>query len=135
MKGVQRVALLLGMAAFTAPASGAVEIDGPADKTTHEIRVVNNYQSPVLVYAQDANGRLHQLGRVTRGEFKVLELPNEIADLGLVQLKVFPTVPTQSLIDSADGIRTNNLWIQDGQSVNMYLESDLKQSMIQVEIG
>jgi hypothetical protein len=44
-------------------------------------------------------------------------------------------VPTQSLIDSADGIRTNNLWIQDGQSVNMYLESDLKQSMIQVEIG
>jgi len=135
MKGMYRVALLLGMAALTATAAEAVETDGPAGKTTHEIRVVNNYQSPVLVYAKDASGRLHQLGRVTRGEFKVLELPNEIADLGLVQLEVFPTAATQSLIGGADGIRTNDLWIQDGQSVNMYLESDLKQSMIQVEIG
>jgi len=135
MKGTFRVALMLCMAVFGATSVSAAVVTGPDDAATHEIRVVNNYQLPVMVYVQDAEGALHNLGRVARGQFKVLELSNEVAAMGDLQLKVYPHAHIGSLVGDEDGIRTKDLRIGEGQAVNLYLESDLTQSMIQIEKG
>lgn len=135
MKGMYRVALMLGLVAFSAVSVDAAELTETDDPTAHEIRVVNNYQTTVRVYAEDAEGKLHQLGRVARGHFKVLELSDEISRMGDVRLKIFPTPPAWSLADDDFGIRTKDLRLEEGAAVNVYLETDLKQSMIQVEKG
>ena len=135
MKGMCRVALMMGMVAFSAVSAEAAELNGPGDEGAHEVRVVNNYQSPVRVYAQDANGRLHLLGRVARGQFKVLEVSEEIAERGYVRLKVYPNEPVWSLIGNTTGIKTHELDLQAGDAVTMWLETDLTQSMIEVQAG
>ena len=112
MKGMYRVALILGLAVFSATSVSAAIVTGPDDATTHEIRVVNNYQLPVMVYAQDADGKLHNLGRVARGQFKVLELSNEVAEMGELRLKVYPNAPSWSLVGNEDGIRTKDMWLE-----------------------
>ena len=135
MMGMYRVALLMGMVAFSAASAEAAQLNGPGDDTDHEIRVVNNFWSPVRVYVQDANGRLHLLGRVARGKFKVLEVSNEIAETSQVRLKVYPNDPVWSLVGNSDGIRTKELDLQDGDAVTVWLETDLTQSMIEVQKG
>lgn len=129
-----RLVLSLGMIALSATAIAADEIDD-TDGTTHEIRVVNNYQQSVRVYVQDAKGKLHQLGRVARGHFKVLELSDEIARMGGVQLKVYPATPSNTLAEDGEGMRSKALEIAQGEAVNVVLGDDLTQSMIQVEKG
>jgi hypothetical protein len=134
MKGMYRVALMMGLVASSAASVEAAVIDGTPD-ATHEIRVVNNYVSPVRVYVQDAQGRLHQLGRVGRGRFKVLKVSNEIAELGDFRLKIYPSEPIGSLVGDDDGIKTRELALEAGEAINLWLETDLTQSMVQVEKG
>jgi hypothetical protein len=108
MKGICRVALVMGMVAFSAASAEAVQVKGSWDDAGHEVRVVNNYQSPVRVYVQDVNGRMHLIGRVARGQFKVLEVSAEIADMGDVRLKVYPNEPVWSLVGNTTGSRPRN---------------------------
>ena len=135
MKGICRVALVMGMVAFSAASAEAVQVKGSWDDAGHEVRVVNNYQSPVRVYVQDVNGRMHLIGRVARGEFKVLEVSAEIADMDDVRLKVYPNEPVWSLVGNTTGIKTKELSLQEGDAVTMWLETDLTQSMIEVQQG
>ncbi len=135
MKGMCRVALMMGMVAFSAASAEAAQLNGPGDDAGHEVRVVNNYQSPVRVYVQDANGRMHLIGRVARGKFKVLEVSAEIADMGDVRLKVYPSQPVWSLVGNNNGIKTKVLSLQDGDAITMWLETDLSKSMIEVQQG
>ena len=135
MKRMCRVALMMGMVAFSAASAEAAQLNGLRDDASHEVRVVNNYHSQVRVYVQDVNGRMHLLGRVARGQFKVLEVSAEIADMGYVRLKVYPHEPVGSLVDSINGIKTKELSLQDGDAVTMWLETDLTQSMIEVQQG
>ena len=130
MKGICRVALVMGMVAFSAASAEAVQVKGSC-----EVRVVNNYQSPVRVYVQDVNGRMHLIGRVARGQFKVLEVSAEIADMGDVRLKVYPNEPVWSLVGHTTGIKTKELSLLEGDAVTMWLETDLTQSMIEVQQG
>ena len=135
MKGICRVALMMGLGAFSVASAEAAQLDGPGDDATHEVRVVNNYQSPVRVYVQEASGRMHLLGRVARGQFKVLEVPSEMAAKGTVRLKVYPNEPIGSLVGNTNGIKTRELTLRDGDAVTMWLETDLTQSMIEVQQG
>ena len=135
MKGMYRVALMMGLVAFSAASAEAAEINGSGDEADHEVRVVNNFQSPVRVYVQDANGRLHLLGRVARGKFKVLEVSSEIAEMGKLRLKIYPNEPVWSLFASSIGIKTRELHLQDGDAITVWLETDLTQSMIEVQRG
>ena len=130
-----RVALMLGLAVFNATSVSAAIVTGPDDATTHEIRVVNNDQLPVMVYAQDVDGKLHNLGRVARGQFKVLELSNAVAEMGELRLKAYPNTPSCSLVGNEDGIRKEDMGLDEGAAVRLYLETDLTQSTIQVEKG
>jgi hypothetical protein len=135
MKGTLHVALaaaLLGLGATSAKAETPVA--GPANNTI-DLRVVNNNASMVRVYVVDASGKLHQLGRVSRSDFKILEIPGALIAKGDVQIKVFPDEPVWSLQGGADGIRTRSLSLKLGDAVNLFLETNLDQSVVEIAKG
>ena len=132
MKGTYRVALMLSMAAFSAASVEAAELNGPNDDATYEVRVVNNFVSSVRVYAQDSEGRLHSLGQVARGQVQSLEVSAEIAERGEVRIKIYPYEPTWSLLSHASAIRTEDLDLQTGVDVTIWVEPDLAASTVEI---
>ena len=102
MKGMTRVALMLALAAVTAAPATAAE---PEARNDTEIYVVNNHLADVRVFAEDAEGRLHSLGRVARGQLRTMEVPEEIAGQDY-RIKVFPATPVWSPIPDDFGIKT-----------------------------
>jgi len=135
--GIFQLAVVTGLVVLGAEsAHGVVAVAvRDADGPTHEIRVVNNHASPVRVYVQDAKGRMYSLGRVSRSDFRVLEVSEEIAARGDLRIKVFPSEATGSLMGSDDGIRSRDLTLGAGDAVNVWVETDLTRSMIQVTKG
>lgn len=126
-------ALAAAFAAIGSTAVQAEEIDAPDG--THEIRVINNHSTPVRVYVQDARGRMHQLGRVARGKLKIMEVSDEITSLGDIRVKVYPAAPLGTLSGAEYGIRSKDLDLAEGESVNLFLEANLSHSLIQVSQG
>ena len=126
--GMLRIAMA---AALMAGSTGALKAEGPANNTL-EVRVINNNASVVRVYVQDAKGRLHQLGRVGRADFKIMEVPKAIADMGAFQIRVFPSEPVWSLMGDDHGVRTNALSLKLGDAVNFWVETDMAASKLEV---
>ena len=52
-----------------------------------------------------------------------------------MRLKFFPAEPLGSLVDDSRGIRTKDLTLREGDSVNVVLETDLRDSHIEVSRG
>lgn len=125
----------LGIAVATAimavGASAAKAETGPANNTL-EIRVINNNASVVRVYVQDANGRMRALGRVGRSDFKIMEVPAQIADMGAFEIKVIPDEPVWSLLGEPDGVRTRPLELKLGDAVNFWVETALTDSHLEI---
>ncbi len=94
MKGMYRVALMLGLVAASAVGVEAAEYQG-SDEITTEIYVMNNHLADVRVFAEDADGRLHKLGRVARGDLRTFEVPEELADEEF-RIKIYPSTPVWS---------------------------------------
>ena len=130
MKGTLRI--LAAAAVLAMGADRAEAATGPTDD--HEIRVVNHYAVSVQVFLEDAEGRLHDLGRVRDSEFKVLAIDAETASLGEFRLKIFPDTSLGALT-AAPGIRSVTLELGDGDSVNVYLGDELARSQIEVTHG
>lgn len=132
-KGTLHVAVaaaaLLALGATSAKAESPVV--GPTSNTV-DIRVVNNHASAVRVYVRDAQGRMHRLGKVANSDFKVLEIPGEITAKGDVEIRVVPDEPVWSLLGGADGIRTNRIELKLGDAVNMFVETDLLSSQVEI---
>ena len=131
MKGMTRVALMLALAAVTAAPATAAE---PEARNDTEIYVVNNHLADVRVFAEDAEGRLHSLGRVARGQLRTMEVPEEIAGQDY-RIKVFPATPVWSPIPDDFGIKTSPLNNDRDRSVTMWLEADLTQSLVEIDRG
>ena len=128
-KGTLHVAVavaLLGLGATSAKAETPVA--GPANNTV-ELRVVNNNSAAVRVYIVDANGKLHGLGRVWTNDFKVLEISGD------VHIRVFPDQPAGSLQGEADGIESGSLSLKLGDAVNLYIESHINESKVEIAKG
>ena len=123
---------LLGLGATSVKAETPAA--GPANNTV-ELRVVNHGTAAVRVYVVDASGKLHGLGRVWTDDFKVLEIPGDIAAKGDVQIRVFPDRPLGSLQGEADGIETRSLSLKLGDAVNLYVESRIDASQVEVAKG
>jgi len=128
--GTLRIAVATAILALGTTAAKA-ETTGPANNTL-EIRVINNNASVVRVYVQDANGRLRSLGRVGRADFKILEIPKRIADMGAFEIKVFPDEPAWSLLGAPAGVRTRPLDLQLGDAVNFWVETDMTASHLEI---
>lgn len=131
MKGLQRVALMMGLVAMSAVSIEAAEIQGP-DEITTQIYVVNNYLTDVRVFAEDANGKLYKLGRVARGDLRTFSVPEGAAQ-GEFRIKVFPSNPVWSPVNADFGVKTNPLRSERDHQVRMWLEADLTQSLVEID--
>lgn len=129
--GMLRIAMAAALLAASTGVAKAETKPGPANNTL-EIRLINNNASVVRVYVQDANGRMHNLGRVGRSDFKILEIPKTIADMGEFQIKVFPSEPVWSLLGDGTGIRTSGLDLHLGDAVNFFVETDMANSKVEI---
>ena len=123
-------AALVGLGATSAKAESPVL--GPASNTV-DLRVVNNHASPITVYVQDAKGRPHYLGRVGSSDFKVLEIPGSITAMGDVKIQVYPWEPYWSLLGEAAGVATNGLPLKLGDAVNVFVETNLVETQVELE--
>lgn len=132
MKGLHRVALVMGLVAISAVSIEAAELQGPDDVITTEVYVVNNYLTDVRVFAEDAQGRLHKLGRVARGSLKSFAVP-EAAAGGEFRIKVYPSAPVWSPVADDYGVKTNPLRSERDHQVRLWLESDLSQSFVEID--
>ena len=134
MKGMYRVALMLGLVAASAVNVEAAEYQGSDDEITTEIYVMNNHLADVRVFAEDTEGRLHSLGRVARGGMGTFEVPAEMADEEF-RIKVYPSTPVWSPIPDDFGVKTNPLTAERDRQVRVWLEADLTNSIVEIDRG
>lgn len=123
-------AALVGLGATSARAEPPAR--GPANNTV-DLRVVNNHASPVTVYAKDARGRLHRLGRVSPSDFKILEIPGAITAMGDVRIEVDVWEPAWSLLGGSAGVVTRDLPLKLGDALNVFVETHLLDTWIEFE--
>jgi len=124
--------VLMAAGTASAEAVGPGTVTGP---DTGEVRVVNNFLSPVRVYAEDAEGRIHPLGRVARGQLKAFVIPAEIAGLGDFRVRVYPNEPIGPWSVEEHGIKTQPLSLAEVGSVTIWVETDLAASIVEVGNG
>lgn len=134
MRGLNRVALLLGLVAMTAAPLHAAPTWTSTDDPETEIFVINNHLVDVRVFAEDANGKLYKLGRVSRGELGTFDVPEAVSAENF-RIKVFPTSPVWSAVPDDFGVKTNPLDARRDHQVRVWLEADLAQSVVEIERG
>ena len=134
MKGMFRVALMLGLVAASAAHVEAAEYEGFNDELTTEIYVMNNHLADLRVFAEDADGQLHNLGKVMRGDLRTFEVPKELAAQEF-RIKVYPSTPVWSPISDDFGVKTNLLVADRDRQVRVWLEADLTQSIVEIDRG
>ena len=133
MKTLSSLALCMSLMGLAATSAEAVPV--PADDEGPSIvRVVNNYSSVVQVYAEDADGRLHKLGRVGRGDFAEFAVPTEVSARAY-RVKVYPHQPVWEQQHDDFGVKTNPLDGGADASVTVWLEPDLRRSLVQTTGG
>ena len=133
-KGTLGVALAVCLTALNAGIASA-QTRSAATAADHELRVVNGYGTTVRVYVQDADGGLHMLGRVAAADFKILKVPAALTAKGMVQIEVYPIPPFEALTPATDGIETRRIELNGATAVNMYVESELLRSVVEIANG
>lgn len=131
MNRTHRVALLLGLATLGGTSLEAAVTDGPPFSGIH---VMNNYRAMVRVYAEDAEGRLHRLGRVRQGELVEFEVPAHLAGQEF-RVKIFPSHPAWALQQDDYGVKTNPLDVEQLSHVTIWVEPDLSKSVVELARG
>jgi hypothetical protein len=132
MKRWNRVALIMGLTALSAVSLEAAETMGPGDELATAVYVVNNYQSDVRVFAEDSAGKLHSLGRVSRGDLGTFAIPESMSE-GDFRIKVVPTAPVWAQAQDDYGVKTNPLNARRDRQVRVWLEADLTKSLVEIE--
>ena len=132
MKAGIRTALVMSLTLFgAASVEAAVTTDTDSEET---VRVVNNYGEMVRVYAEDADGRLHKLGRVARGTLEEFEVPAEIADEAF-RIKIYPSQPVWALSLDDFGVKTNPLNLRGDADVTVWVEPELTNTVVEMSRG
>lgn len=122
----------LAVAALVAvPASGAAQSDRDQFAT---VRVVNYHKTNVRVFAFDADGRRQLLGMVRPGDYRELALDESLIRGGPVQVKAYPVIQAGLGSPAAGeyGVRSNNLYLDRGDVVDLWLEPRLETSMLRL---
>ena len=134
MRGLSRMAFLMGLVAMTAAPLNAAQAGTTADETETEVFVINNHLVDVRVFAEDADGKLHKLGRVARGQLGTFDIPGTVSGESF-RIKVFPTSPVWSPVPDDFGVKTNPIDARRDRQVRVWLEADLARSMVEIERG
>ncbi len=129
-KGTLSTVLAATFLALCATTAGAQVAHAAAD--ARQVRVINDYHAAVRVYVQDADSRLHHLGRVLPSQAKGLAIDGDIAAKGSFRIKVFPEAQPWARMSEDGGIRTRDITLAEGETVSFWVERDLTRSRISV---
>jgi hypothetical protein len=130
MNRIHKTMIMLGLVVLSAVSVEAAELVDPLDMTGREIVVVNDYTSTVRVFVQDADGTVHNLGRVVRGEVKQFTAPTEILERGNFRVRIHPVM--RASWDGHTNIKTRSITVTDDEQVIMWLTADLEESTLEV---
>ncbi|MDH5588412.1 MAG: hypothetical protein OEZ65_10650 [Gemmatimonadota bacterium] len=124
-------ATMLGSSTAALSATQAESGDGDA---TTEVRVVNTHARSVQVYARDGQGHRYLLGWVSRGNWGIFELPESLTREGSVQILVFPAPlpPDMSMSGQMDGISSGRMVFDSDEAIDVWVGTDLMESVVQV---
>ncbi len=125
--------LSAGLFALTVAAAGAGASE--ASPSGNEVHVVNSYRAPVAVYVEDADSRLHYLGRVLPSKAKRMAVDGEIAAKGGLRIKVYPEAAPWNGLGAENGVRSGDVTLREGEVVFFFVERDLSDSGILVTSG
>ena len=126
-----RVALVMGLMMMSVTSVDAAETREVADEVTPQVFVMNNYQADVRVYIEDAEGKLHSLGRLTRGSLGSFQVPEDLSDTTF-RVKVFPAWGPGSMVSEDIGIGTNELDSARDEHVRVWVETNLTDSIVEI---
>lgn len=133
MKALHRVSLLLGLLAASATSVQAATPRGPgAASRPSEVYLSNNFLEDVRVFAEDAGGRLHDLGRVNRGAFHIFEIPAALTGSEF-RVKVYPISGVWSPISDDYGVKTEELVTALDRQVHVWLKPNLAASVVEID--
>ena len=130
-RGFPEVALMLALVAANVAPAEAATTPGPGDDLGTAVFVMNNHLVTVRVFAEDAGGKLHNLGRVARGRLGTFAVPAEVA-ASEFRIKVLPESPDSFSGSDDFGVKTNPLSVERDRQVTMWLEADLAQSIVEI---
>jgi hypothetical protein len=124
--------ILMGLATMTAAPVAAV--DGPSDEPGNQIVVANHSVTPVRVFLEDADGQLYPLGGVESGETKMLEAPADAVGRGDFRVRV---TPRGYMVNRRDpvSIRTQDLHVEEDDTVVIWLDREMARSKVEVRAG
>lgn len=134
MRTMIRVALVMGLMTTSAVSAEATDLRPTDDVATTQVLVMNNHVADVRVYIEDADGKLHHMGRLARGSLANFEVPAELAH-GEFRVKVYPAALPGSLFAGDVGVKTNPLRTERDRQVRLWLEADLPSSIVEIERG
>ena len=130
-KSFSGIALTLALLAANVAPADAGTTPGSGDDLGTAVFVMNNHLVTVRVFAEDAGGKLHNLGRVARGRLGTFAVPAEVA-ASEFRIKVFPESPDSFSGNDGFGVKTNPLSVERDRQVTMWLEADLAQSIVEI---
>ena len=128
---MRRITAFAGAFALALFAATAVQAEEPAS-TLHRIAVVNDFDAPMVVYAEDAEGVLHEVVTLKSGEVKLVD--TQIDGRGTtLRLHARPT-------DSASrwstwgnrGIVSDALEVSESETAIFWIAPDLAESSVEI---
>ena len=125
MKRMTAVAYAFALALVAAPV-------GAAEPNNH-IAIVNDYAAPMVVYAEDARGVLHEVATVKPGEVLMVETGAQGTDAAPVRLHARPKNSTDRWSTWGDvGIKTNLLGLDEDDTAIFWIARNLAESLVEI---
>jgi hypothetical protein len=130
MRGITTLAAL----ALTLSAASAAEAAEPAS-TMYDgtITVVNEHATPMVVYAEDAKGELHEVAKLKAGEVKHIDTRKEGFDGTALKLHARPTNSASRWSTWGDTeVVSDEVAIAENEIAVFLIAPDLARSQVQI---
>lgn len=125
--------LALSLSAGAADAAEAAEPSSKRLDALHRIAVVNGFDAPMVVYAEDAEGALHEVATLEAGEVRLVETELEGSDEVPLRLHARPTNSVDRWSTwGHTGIVTDPVVISEEETAIFWIAPDLAESKVEI---
>jgi hypothetical protein len=128
---MKRITAFAGAFALALSAATAVQAEA-LDLTVHRIAVVNDFDAPIAVYAEDATGVLHEVVTLKSGEVKLVDTQID-AQGTMLRLHARPTNSASRWSTWGDrGIVSDALEMSGEDTAIFWIAPDLEESSVEI---
>ena len=123
----------LALALFAATSAAAAEIVPKADELVHRIAVVNDFDAPMVVYAEGSDGEFHEVVTLNAGEVKLVDAQIDETGEGSLRLHARPTNSASRWSTWGDrGIVTDVLRLTEDETAILWIARNLAESSVEI---